>query len=395
MSTIVGASRETTTARSRMPLQPLLPKNNSKRGRPRSKSAPAVLSTKKVSDKKRKQWTNEDMENAMKDVADGNMTVLRAGKKRGVPKSTLHDRISGKGNHGDKPGPKPLLSAAEESEFANFLVEVSQAGYGKTRREVRQIAGRVAVDKGKRDKAIVSHGWFRRFMLRQPQLSCRKGDPTANVRMNCLTKEVVIADYFALLKDVFTEHDLFNSPNQIYNVDKTGIALDGHAPRVIAKRGQKKVRYRTSGSRSQLTVIACVSANGQCILPFVIFDAKRLNMEWRNGEVVGTAYGLSSNGWVDSELFRDWLSDHFLVHSVSARPLLLPLDSHSSHYQPQLIEYAKEFGVIMFCLPPHTTHESQPLDASVFKSLKLQFVQVFEDVVFTLSILMQCQHCQP
>ena len=34
--------------------------------------------------------------------------------------------------------PKPLsLSAAEESEFANFLGEVSQAGYGNTRREVK------------------------------------------------------------------------------------------------------------------------------------------------------------------------------------------------------------------------------------------------------------------
>ena len=65
-------------------------------------------------------------------------------KKRGVPKSTLHDRISGKVSHGVKPGPKPLLSVVE---FANFLVEVAQAGYGKTRKEVRYIAGNVAVDK--------------------------------------------------------------------------------------------------------------------------------------------------------------------------------------------------------------------------------------------------------
>jgi len=57
------------------------------------------------------------------------------------------------------------------------------------------------------------------------------------------------------------------------------IALDGHAPRVIAKRGQKKVRYRTSGNKNQLTVIACVSTSGQCIPPFVIFDAKKLE-EW-------------------------------------------------------------------------------------------------------------------
>ena len=77
---------------------------------------------------------------------------------------------------------------------------------------------------------------------------------------------------------------------------------------------------------------------------------------------------VSNNGWVDSELFRDSLSA-FPTHAVGAHPLLLLLDGHSSHYQPQLIEYVREFGVIMFCLPPQTTNESQPLDASVSKSL--------------------------
>ena len=106
-------------------------------------------------------------------------------------------------------------------------------------------------------------------------------------------------------------------------------------------------------------------------------------MEWRNGEVVGTSYGLSSNGWVDSELFKGWLSEHFFSYAVSARPLLLLLDGHSLHYQPQLIdiEYARVFGVIMFCLPPHTTHESQPLDASVFKSLKQNWQHVCHDFI--------------
>ena len=141
----------------------------------------------------------------------------------------------------------------------------------------------------------------------------------------------MISDYFDLLKEVLTESQLLNSPNRIYNVDETGIALDGHAPRIVAKKGQKKVRYRTSGNKTQVTVIACVSASGQCILPFVIFDAKRLNMEWSKDEVVGTLYGLNSNGWVDSELFRGWLSDHFNSHAVGDRPILLLLDGHSSH----------------------------------------------------------------
>ena len=76
-------------------------------------------------------------------------------------------------------------------------------------------------------------------------------------------------------------------------------------PQGLLLRGAKRRLgiYRTSGNTRWLTVIACVSVSGQCIPPFVIFDAKRLNMEWRNGEVVGMSYGLSSNGWVDSELF--------------------------------------------------------------------------------------------
>ena len=93
-------------------------------------------------------------------------------------------------------------------------------------------------------------------------------------------------------------------------------------------------------------------------------------MEWRKNEVVGTTYGLSTKGWVDSELFRGWLSEHFLAHAVGAQPLLSLLDGHSSYYQPELITYAREFGIVIFCLSSDTTHESQPLDASVFKSLK-------------------------
>jgi len=73
--------------------------------------------------------------------------------------------------------------------------------------------------------------------------------------------------------------------------------------------------------------------------------------------------------------------EHFLTHAVGARPLLLLLDGHSSHYQPRLFEYAREFCVIMFCLPPHTAHESHPLDASVFKSLKQNWQHMCHDFI--------------
>ena len=55
---------------------------------------------------------------------------------------------------------------------------------------------------------------------------------------------------------------------------------------------------------------------------------------------------------------------------MGGQPLILILDGHGSHYQPELIKFARQNEVLLFCLPPHTTHESQPLDTCVFKPLK-------------------------
>ena len=38
-----------------------------------------------------------------------------------------------------------------------------------------------------------------------------------------------------------------------------------------------------------------------------------------------------------------------------------------------VIDLARENDINLFCLPPHTTHALQPLDVSVFKSLKSHF----------------------
>lgn len=81
-------------------------------------------------------------------------------------------------------------------------------------------------------------------------------------------------------------------------------------------------------------------------------------------------YALSDSGWMDSETFDNWFSNHFLVHAPPARPILLLLDGHSTHYNPQFIAKAAHEQIIVFCLPPNTTHLTQPLDKGVFGPLK-------------------------
>ena len=125
-----------------------------------------------------------------------------------------------------------------------------------------------------------------------------------------------------------------------------------------------------------MTVVGCTNATGQAIPLMVIFDAQKLNPKWTEGEFPGTKYRTSSKRWMTTELFDAWFSEQFLEHAVSARPLLLLLYGHSTHYQLQVVHLAKDHGVIMLCLLPHTTHESQPLDCGVFGPLKSKWCNV-------------------
>ena len=312
----------------------------------------------------------------MADAIKGSLSANKAADLHGVPRSTLKDRLSGRVAHGVKSGPRPYLSTEEEAELSSHLLQASEIGLGKTRRDVLTLVGTYVEKKGglRGKRSVISNGWWDNFCKRNPELSLRSGDSTAAVRMDAMNSENMKA-YFDLLSDVYDEFDFGNRPESIYNMDETGVPLEHRPPKVVAKRGQKKVRCCTSGQKSQMTVIGCGSATGQSIPPFIIFAAKQLNHSWTLNEVSGSRYGVSDKGWVDQELFFYWLKDHFLANAVFTRPLLLLLDGHSSHFEPQSIQFAKDNGVVIFCLPPHTTYECQPLDVGLFGPLKRHWQQ--------------------
>ncbi len=108
------------------------------------------------------------------------------------------------------------------------------------------------------------------------------GDSTAGVRMDAMNKENM-KNYFELLKKTLDDHGFDKHPESVYNMDKTGMHICPPPPRILAKKGEKKVRYRTSGQKSQVTVIGCGSATGQVITPFIIFSGKFffiMDSEW-------------------------------------------------------------------------------------------------------------------
>ncbi|KAK9528062.1 hypothetical protein VZT92_014560 [Zoarces viviparus] len=84
---------------------------------------------------------------------------------------------------------------------------------------------------------------------------------------------------------------------------------------------------------------------------------------------------------MDSELFRKWFVGHFLKFAVQEHLLLLLImDGHQSHLDPELVRAAQREGVILLFLPPHTSHILQPLDVSLFGPLTADFSGVTGDL---------------
>lgn len=52
---------------------------------------------------------------------------------------------------------------------------------------------------------------------------------------------------------------------------------------------------------------------------------------------------------------------------------MLLLDNHNSHCTLASYEYCRENGIVMLSFPPHTSHKLQPLDLTVFGSLKKSY----------------------
>ena len=137
------------------------------------------------------------------------------------------------------------------------------------------------------------------------------------------------------------------------------------------------VRVCNAGLKTRVTVLACASAGGFVMPPFVIYQRKNLAESLVQGEIPGTMYGMNPNGgWIDGELFQEWFTHHFLKYAPATRlSCCMLLDGHTSHYNPCFIREAVSKGVIVFCLPPHMIHACQPLDSTCFSTLKKEWDQ--------------------
>ncbi|XP_048487698.1 uncharacterized protein LOC125490998 [Plutella xylostella] len=190
--------------------------------------------------------------------------------------------------------------------------------------------------------------WLYGFLRRHPELSLRLPEPTSVARAMGFNR-VNVSKFFALLIELQDKYKF--GPTKIFNVDETGImTVPKKKSKVLSLKGKKQVGIISSAERGQLTTaVLCVSASGVYIPPLLIFPRVRMKAELLDGTPPGTIAVCHPSGWIQSDIFVNWLI-HFIENVKPSKddPVLLLLDGHSTHTKNlPLIDKARENGVII------------------------------------------------
>lgn len=324
-------------------------------------------------------WTMEQLNEATASVRQGQMTLGEAAGKYAIPKTTIHRHLRATLKRTDMAGPGrcPVLSPEFEGQLTVHIKEMQRLLFGLTSKDVRRIAFQLAERNRikhpfSKKTQMAGEDWFLSFCKRHPDLSVRRPEATSINRAIGFNVTQVNA-FYDVLKTELQKSKI--DACRIWNVDESGLTSVHKPPKIVALRGLKQVGKLTSAERGKtITVVCCFNAAGNYIPPAMIFPRKNMVDRLLKGAPPGSIGLTSKSGWINEDIFILWLK-HFVRHvrpSVEQKHVII-LDGHASHKTLYAIDIARENGVVLMCLPPHTTHRLQPLDLVFYGPLKTAY----------------------
>lgn len=269
-----------------------------------------------------------------------------------------------------------MLPLNIEKELVKYCLIMEEKYFGLRASDIKLLAYQLAIQNNiphpfSNDTTMAGKKWLKNFLERHPILSFRKPESTSLARVKGFTKEHV-ESFYNILENELTKVN-FN-PCKVFNVDETGISIVQHKQtKIIGLKGKKQVSKVTSAERGSLmTLVTCMSASGIYVPPLIIFPRKNMKAELLNGTPPGTISACHPSGWIQMDIFTQWFQ-HFMNHVKPSilEPVVLILDGHYSHTRNlDVIDLGRKHGVIIICLPPHSTHKLQPLDVSFMGPFK-------------------------
>lgn len=98
---------------------------------------------------------------------------------------------------------------------------------------------------------------------------------------------------------------------------------------MVSQLGRRTVYSMSSAEKGKThTVLVCVSASGYVLPPLMVYPRKRCVPDtFKVGAIPITLFQTSESGWINSDIFLEWLQ-FFVSNIPPARPVLLVQDGH-------------------------------------------------------------------
>ena len=170
----------------------------------------------------------------------------------------------------------------------------------------------------------------------------------------------------------FCEGKSIRSSDQIYNCNESGFPLQTATSLKVCVDKHYRRNFQIA-SKVSITTLQCICANSNVVPPAVLFPVVNFTPEYSIGFPDNFYLGFTKNGWIETSQFYTWLTNHFVNYIPTLRPIVMLLDGHSSHIDFYVVEFCAANGILLFRLPPHSSHALQPADRGFFGSFKSNF----------------------
>ncbi|CAH1364933.1 unnamed protein product [Tenebrio molitor] len=323
--------------------------------------------------KKRGNWTQDNLNKALEAIRKKEISDYKAAKEFGIPRRTLRRYLKSNSNQKAKLGRKFALTEKQNAELCSRIVRLAEVGYPITTKILRLCVYKYCKENNIEHqfsdvKQIASHKWVRKFLKENPTVSIRKSQNLNPARAQKLNRYIV-EDHFRKLQTVFEDNEIFGKPEKLFNMDEKGCRLNLHKePKVLAKKGARRVHIIGNEHGENVTVVSCANAMGASIPPMILFKGKRMKAEFADDLPPGSVCRMTEKGSMTAKCFVDWLH-HFGHYKPTGRCVLI-FDGAKSHLDYDIVATADQYDVVLYCLPSNTTHELQPLDKAVFRSFE-------------------------
>ena len=173
---------------------------------------------------------------------------------------------------------------------------------------------------------------------------------------------IVVDDWKERLPDLISGY----KPDDIYNMDETGLFYRALPDRTLALKGQECIGSKKAKER--ITLALCVSMTGEFERPLVIGRAAKPRcFKHLCLDKLPVTWKFNKKAWMTTELFNEWIGNFNKKMSAQNRKVLLMLDNDPSHPKKDLSNIKCLF------LPANTTSVLQPLDQGIIQNVKMHY----------------------